>query len=170
MKHRNENDDLSALFERFVPSSNAEECAEEIRTADGLLRAHPAPQPRPEIIVGIKLAMAERLAERHRRPHPFFRFVGAAAAVIVVALIGILGRGPQSHPEVSHAALIPTAIWESDDLASDDHDIAYFASEIRQIETRMRALEAGDGEVEAVATLDEVEMELMRINTAFWKE
>jgi len=163
-------DSLKALFERFMPASDAEAAAEEVRTTDEMLRANPAPEPRPEIIVGIKLGIAGKLTDRHRPSHPFFRFVGVAAAVVVVALIGLLGRSPHSRSDMTHAALIPTAIWESDDIASDDLDIAYFASEIRQIETEMRALEAGESETVEVAALDEVEMELMRINTEFWKE
>ena len=169
MKNRNR-DNLKALFERFMPASEAEAAADEVGAADDLLRACPAPEPSPEIIVGIKLRIAGKLADRHRPSHPFFRFVGVAAAVIVVAVIGFFGRSPQRRPDIAQAALIPTAIWESDDIASDDLDIAYFTSEIRQIETEMRALEAGEGETVEVAALDEVEMELMRINTEFWKE
>jgi hypothetical protein len=87
-----------------------------------------------------------------------------------VALIGFYVYEPQSRPDLSHAALIPTAIWESDDIASDDFDIAYFASEIQHIEAQVRALEADDGESTGAGALDEVEMELMRINSEFWKE
>lgn len=169
MKNRDQ-DNLKALFERFMPAAEAETAAEEVRAADEMVQAYPVPQPSPEIIVGIKLRIAGKLADRHRPSHPFFRFVGVAAAIIVVALIGIFGRSPHSRSDMTHAALIPTAIWESDDIASDDLDIAYFASEIRQIETEMRALEAGESETVEVAALDEVEMELMQLNTEFWKE
>jgi hypothetical protein len=169
MKQRDQ-DNFEALFGQFMPPAEAEAKAEEIRAADAMLRAHPAPKPRPEIIVGVKLRIADKLAGQHRHSHPFVRFVGAAAAVLVVAFIGLSGHFRPSRPEVTHAALIPTAIWESDDLATDDLDIAYFTAEIRQIETQMYALEAGEGDAAGVATLSEVEMELMRINTEFWKE
>jgi len=165
-----EQDNLRALFERFMPPAEAETAAEEVLAADEMMQAYPAPQPRPEVISGIKLRIGPQLSDRHKPSHPFCRFVGAAAAVILVALIGFLGRGPQTRPNVSHAALIPTAIWESDDLAADDRDIAYFASEIRQIETEMHALEAGESENTGANTLDELEMELIRINMEFWKE
>jgi hypothetical protein len=169
VKNRNQ-ENLKALFERFMPASDAEAAADEVDASDAMLRAYPAPEPSPEIIVGLKLRIAGKLADRYRPSHPFFRFVGVAAAVIVVALIGFFGRSPHARSDLTHAALIPTAIWESDDIASDDLDIAYFASEIRQIETEMRTLEAGESETVEVAALDEVEMELMRINTEFWKE
>lgn len=169
MKNRDQ-DNLKALFERFMPPAEAETAAEEVNAVDKMMQAYPAPQPRPEIVSGIKLQIGTQLSRRNEVSHPFYRFVGAAAAVILVVLIGFLGRGPQTRPNLSHAALIPTAIWESDDLAADDRDIAYFASEIRQIETEMRALEAGESETVEVAALDEVEIELMQINTEFWKE
>jgi hypothetical protein len=169
MKHR-DCDNLKELFERFMPSAEAETAADEVRAGEDLLQDHPAPQPRPEIIVGIKLQIHEKLAGHPRASHPLYRIAVAAAAVIAVALIGYLGRAPQSHPSLSRAALIPTAIWESDDLASDDFDIAYFASEIQHIEAQVRALEAGEGQSIGAGALDEVEMELMQIDTEFWKE
>ncbi|UCD48926.1 MAG: hypothetical protein JSW27_15480 [Phycisphaerales bacterium] len=163
-------DNLKELFERFMPPSDAETAAGEVHAGEDVLRDHPAPQPRPEIIVGIKLQINDKLAGRHRTSHSLYRIAAAAAAVIVVALIGYLGRAPQSRSNLSRAALIPTAIWESDDIASDDFDIAYFASEIQQIEAQVRALEAGEGENTGAGALDEVEMELMQINAEFWKE
>jgi len=153
-----------------MPPGEAETAADEVRAADEMMQAYPVPQPRPEIVSGIKLQIGTQLSRRNEVSHPFYRFVGAAAAVILVALIGFLGRGPQTRPNLSHAALIPTAIWESDDLATDDPDIAYFASEIRQIETQMQSLEAGESENTGAKVLDEVEMELIRINMEFWKE
>ncbi len=92
------------------------------------------------------------------------------AAAIVLALIGFFGRPVREPSSVSYASLIPSAIWESDDIASDDMELAYFRSELRQIETQMEALEAGDGDLVATASLDDVEMELIRIDTEFWRE
>ena len=169
MKNR-DSDNLKELFERFMSPADAETAADDVSAGENLLREHAAPQPRPEIIVGIKLQINDKLAGHHRTSHPLYRIAVAAAAVIAVALIGYLGRAPQSRPNLSRAALIPTAIWESDDLASDDFDIAYFASEIQQIEAQVRALEAGEAESIGAGALDEVEMELMQINTEFWKE
>lgn len=169
MKNRDQ-DNLKELFERFMPSSDAEAAAREVHAGEQLLRDHPAPTPRPEIIFGIKLQMANALPKQLHTSHPLYRLLAAVAAVIVVALIGFYVRTPQSGPTMSHAALIPTAIWESDNIASDDLDIAYFASEIQHIEAQVRALEAGDSESTGAGALDEVEMELMRINTEFWKE
>ncbi|OHB64333.1 MAG: hypothetical protein A2Y76_01970 [Planctomycetes bacterium RBG_13_60_9] len=69
---------------------------------------------------------------------------------------------------MSYAAIMPAAIWESDNLAVDDLDIVYFTAEIRHIETQMQALESDEGEVGGGGP-DELESELMAIETEFWK-
>jgi len=163
-------DNLRALFERFLPTGEAEAAAAEVRAADDMLQAYPAPQPETETIIGIKLQIGTRLSQRGKTWHLAYRLIGVAAAVVAVVAIGFFGRAPRTSPDLRHAALIPTVIWESDDIASDDMEIAYFASEIQQIEAQMQALEAGEGENARVSKLDEVEMELMRINAEFWKE
>ena len=91
--------------------------------------------------------------------------------IVLLAVLAFLGRSSRTTgPELSYATLIPTAIWESDDISTDDMDIAYLAAEIRDIEAQVQALEAGQTEDIRVATLHEVETELMQINTEFWKE
>ena len=85
------------------------------------------------------------------------RSLAAAAAVIVLSLIGLLGPGSASRPHLSYAAIIPTAIWESDDLTADDLDLAYFSSEIRQIEAQMQALDAEDSDTGVGGGPDEFE-------------
>ena len=70
---------------------------------------------------------------------------------------------------MSYASIIPTAIWESDDLAADDLDLVYFTSEIRQIEAQMQALEPEESDAGSGGGPDELEMELMAIETEFWK-
>ena len=164
-------DNLRELFERFMEPQQAEAAARDVRRADQLFEAHPAPEPQPEVILGIKLEIATRLAEPPRAAHRLRRVLAAAAAIVVLATLAFLGRGARTTgPELSYATLIPTAIWESDDISTDDMDIAYLAAEIRDIEAQVQALEAGQIEDVRVATLHEVETELMQINTEFWKE
>ena len=163
-------DNLRELFERFMPATEAERATEEVRAGEEMLRAHPAPEPDENMVLGIKLEIATKLSERRRGAPRLYRFAATAAAVIVLALFAIHSRTPQTDPNLSHAALIPTFIWESDDISADDMNLAYFTSEIRQIEAEVRALEAGESQDVGSGTLDDVEMELMRINTEFWKE
>ncbi len=168
MNDRN-HDDLRELLKRFMDPSEAGSIERDIRSGDRLFEANPAPQVAPETLAAIKRQITVRLGASHRPASPLYRYI-AAAAVIAVALIGFFGRPTQQSQGVSYASLIPTAIWESEDLASDDAELAYFRSELRHIETQMQALEAGDGELVAAGSLDEVELELIRIDTQFWKE
>ena len=169
MENRNR-ESLRELFGRFLGVDEAEAAAEEIQRAERLLELYPAPMPAPEVLAGIKRQIAGRRIQHHRFTHTAYRLVGAAAAIIVVAMIGLLGRDPASLPQANYASLIPTAIWESDDINSDDVELAYFTAEIEQIEAQMRALEAGESDDAGADTLDEVEAELLRIDADFWKE
>ena len=169
MANRNQ-EDIRALFARFLDAGASEAAAEDIRAGERILDAHPAPAPDQELISYIKAQIAARLAQRRRR-RLLYRAFAAAAAVIVVTAIALLGPRPApSHaPTAAYASIIPTAIWESDDIAADDFELAYFNSEIQQIEAQMEALESGDGEVAPVESVEDIEMELIQIETDFWK-
>ena len=170
MEHR-DRDDLKALFGRFLGVEEGNAAAEEVRRGDKLLGLYPAPQPTPEVLTDIKRHLAVRLTKhRHRIAHVAYRVVPAAAAVIVVALVTLFGHRPTGPRDVSYASLIPAAIWESDDISADDAELAYFTAEIKQIEAQMRALEAGENDSTGTDALDEVEVELLRIDTEFWRE
>ncbi len=164
-------DDLRALFRRFLGIEESRTAADEVRRGEQLLNLYPAPEPAPEVLAAIKRQLVLRLAKRrHRITCLIYRTVPAAAAVILVALASLFGHRPADSPEVSYASLIPAAIWESDDISSDDVELAYLTAEIEQIEAQMRALEASESESVDTHALDEVEVELMRLDTEFWKE
>jgi hypothetical protein len=163
-------DDLRELLERFLDPSEAGSAEREIRAGERLLETSAAPQVAPETLAAIKRQIAAQLGAPYEPSHPFYRYVGAAAAVILVALIGFFGRSAPERPAVRYASLIPAAIWDSDDIVSDDMELAYLRSELRRVEAQMHALDAYDGDVTASGALDEVELELIRIDREFWKE
>ena len=66
------------------------------------------------------------------------------------------------------ASIVPTAIWESDNIATDDMVLAFFTAEIEQIEGEVRAFLSGESS-NGEAGVDELEMELMEIENDFWK-
>ena len=157
------------LLDRFFGVTEAGAAAEDIRVGERILKAHPAPAPDAALIDWINAQVAARLARR-RRLSRLYRSLVAAAAVIVVASIGWLGHSPTPSTTVSRASIIPAAVWESDDIAADDVELMYFNSAIRQIEAQVRVLESGEGQVETVGpAVDEIEMELIAIETEFWK-
>lgn len=166
---KHDSDNLKALFERFLGVNDAEGAAEDIRQAEQILDAYPAPSPSPQALRHIRGQIAAELSRKHKLSR-IYRYVGVAAAVIVVGIVGFFGHAPQRADTVSHAGLLPTAIWESDDIASDDAELAYLTSEISRIEGQIEALRSGEEDNAGTGTLAELEVELHLLETQFWKE
>jgi len=68
-----------------------------------------------------------------------------------------------------HTSIIPRAIWESDDIAADDVDLAILTSEIEQIEDEMLTLQLGESDGDSDTAITELEMELIETDSYFWK-
>jgi hypothetical protein len=151
-----------------MDDSEARGVQADIEATERILEAYPAPAPSLGTLSAIK-ARTTAAAVRRRRRVRFFRAAVAAAAVILTILIGQYDRSPTRRPGVSFASIMPTAVWESRDIAADDLDLVYFTSEIRHIEAQMHALEAGETEIHGSSALDELEMELIAMETEFWK-
>lgn len=167
MNDRNE-ENLRDLFERFDDSEHAAEAVDDIRRGDQILRRWPAPEPSDELLERIKSEMAGRLVRSGRRHVRWFasRAAGIAAAFVITASVW---TGLHRSPGVVNAAsLIPTAIWESDNIAADDLRLATFTAEVERIENELKSLlldESGSDK----SILDEAEMELIDLQGEFWK-
>jgi predicted Zn-dependent protease len=111
---------------------------------------------------------AATLAKRHRIIFTFRRAV-AAAAVIALALIGLLDHRATDSNNIYQAAIMPAAIWGSVDVAADDLDLARFNAEARQIEAQLQALDAGDDEAVDTGTVEELDKELKQIESELRK-
>ncbi len=162
-------ENLIELLQRFMDEPAAQAASEDIQAGERWLDARPAPTPDARVIAAIKTRMAVSALRRHRIRRLVHASLAAAAAVVVLSLIGLLGPESASRPHLSYAAIIPTAIWESDDITTDDLDLAYFSSEIRQIEAQVQALDADDGDNGVGGVPEEFETELMAIQTELWK-
>ena len=165
--HAREN--LTELLRRFMDEPAVRAVREDVEAADRILDAHPAPVPSPETLAAIKTRMVATALRRRRRTRIFRSAVAAAAAILVTVLVEHHGRVPAGSSGISLASIIPTAVWESHDIANDDLDLVYFTSEIRQIEAQMQALEAGETEIRGNNAVDDLETELIAIETEFWK-
>jgi hypothetical protein len=161
-------ENLIALLQRFMDGPAAEAAHQDIQAGERWLDAYPAPAPGAQVIAALKVQMAASALRRHRITQLVRASVAAAAAVVVLALIGLLGPRSASQSPMSLAALIPAAVWDSDDVTADDVDLAYFSSEIGQIEAQMQALDGDENEL-GVGAPDELEMELRAIQTEFLK-
>ncbi len=172
MDDRNQ-ENLRELFEKFFDAEQAEGCVEDIQKAEQIFRELPAPEPDDMLIANIKAEIAMRLpaARAHRVRRIIYEVVGAAAAILVVAALSLqlFEKDVPQNGEFVYASLIPTAIWESDDIAADDEDLAAFTAQIEQIEDEVLALQSGEEAGNGDSTLVELEMELIEINSDFWK-
>ncbi len=160
-------EDLTALFRLWLDSQEAQDAIREVRTAEELIESHPAPQPSPATLERIGLQM--RLRAAHRRRNHFLEGIAAVAAAVLIT-VGLSQFSLQrSSSTIGFASLLPTALWESDDIASDDVKLAYFNSEVDRLEAQVQAIEHGDSDAGSAGTLDDVELELFQIDTDFWK-
>jgi hypothetical protein len=162
-------ENLIDLLRRFMDEPAARAAHEDIQAGQRWLDAQPAPAPEARLIAALKTQMAVAAFRRHRIRRLVHASLAAAAAVVVLSLIGLLGPRSTNRAHLSYAAIIPTAIWESDDLTADDLDLAYFSSEIRQIEAQVQALNAEDSDPGVGGGPEEFETELMALQTEFWK-
>lgn len=167
-------ENLKELFERFLSAEQAENGVEDIQKAEQILREHPAPEPDNMLIANIKAEIAMRLPAK--RTNVFtkiaYRVAYAAAAIMIITAVS-LRTFDMDAPEpgrVQYASIMPTAIWESDDIVTDDVDLAIFTIEIEQIEDELRSLQSGEYISDSDSSLSELEMELVAINNDFWKE
>lgn len=168
-------ENLTELFEKFFDAEHAQEYSEDIRRGEQILREHPAPEPDDMLIANIKAEIAMRLPAR--RPHTFgqtaYRAAAVAAAVIILTAISVQvfknGHQPAERGGLVQASLIPTAIWESDDIATDDMNLATFTAEIEEIENEVLTLQSGERGSNGEGTIVELEIELIEISSDFWK-
>ena len=172
MNSQNE-ENLKELFERFADAEQAEKHVEDVQKAEQILREYPAPEPDDMLIANIKAEIAMRLPAR--RADVFRRMVykvaAVAAAVVILAAVSLrLFEKDVVEPQrVAYASLIPRAIWESDDIATDDVELAIFTAEVEQIEDEVLALQFGENGGNGSRAVSELEMELIAIEGDFWK-
>ncbi len=166
---RRNGENLRELFERFVDARQAKEAAEDIERGEQILRQWPAPEPRAELLALIKTEMGARLAHRRSRHLRWFasRAAGIAAAIVIAAGVWT-GVNRDAGPGVMVASLIPTAIWESENIVLDDLQLTLLSAEVERIESEVRDLQQNESR-SSESAVDEVEMELLEIEGEFWK-
>ena len=172
----NENqENLKELFEKFLNAEQAEKYAEDVQKAEQILRENPAPEPDDMLIANIKAEIAMRLPARKTYvfKHIAYKAVSVAAAVIFITAVGLrlFDNGDGESNGVQYASIIPTAIWESDDIAADDANLVIYTTEIEQIEDELLTLQLGEDGGNGDSSVSELEMELIEINNSdFWKD
>lgn len=174
MDDRNE-ENLNELFGKFVDLEQARRALEDFQQAEQILREWPAPQPDDALVADIKLKVSGALLRK--KANAFKRTVYKAAAVaavfIILAVISVKlleeSDGKTEKVPYAYASIIPRAIWESEDIVADDADLAILTAEIEQIEDELRAVKLGENGGNGQAAVMELELELLEIDSDFWK-
>jgi hypothetical protein len=156
-------EDLTELFRLSLNPQEAQDAVKDVEVADEMIEAHPAPLPVPAVLDRIKQQV--RLRSIHRRRTHFMEGAAAVAAAIMI-VVGLSQFGPS---RTRGFASLPAALWESNDIASDDLKLAYLNSEVDRLEAQIQAIDSGESESTGVSTLDDLELELFQIDTDFWK-
>jgi len=166
-------ENLNELFEKFLDAEEAEKAVEDIRKGEEILREQPTPEPDGEVIAGIKAEIARELLRRKTRVTKRVVYKGAAVAAVFFALavvsVEIFERGEAEQRKVVKASVLPSVLWETENIAADDAELATLTAAIEEIENDALALELGENGGNGRIDLAELEMELMEIDSDFWK-
>ena len=170
----NQNDELRRMFEKFADAEEAGAAAEDIREGEQILRDRPAPEPDGRLIADIKAEISQTVVRRKENAFRWavYKTAAVAAVFIVLAVISVKSfKKDRGQPKsVVYASIIPTAIWESSDISTDDADLASLIAEIEQIEGETQALQLGENGGNGSGVITELETELIEIdNSDFWK-
>jgi hypothetical protein len=168
MNDRN-GENLRELFERFVSSEEGENGIEDFIKAERILDENPAPEPSEELVAAINYKIAEAL--RLRQAHTFRRFAyklaPVAAVFIVIAAVGVRMLEKSSGP--FEGPYLPVSVWESDNVAADDRDLAVFTAEVDELEIEFTTLESGEDRGSGRSAVSELEMDLVAISSDIWE-
>jgi len=160
-------ENLKEVFEKFLDGQQARQAAEDVREGEQILRQYPAPVPDKELADNIKAKISETLVRRKSTAFKYRAYTAAAVAAAFIILTTISVKLFKEEPAVG--VRIPSAIWESDDIAVDDAELAVLTAEIEQIESDLIALQLADNGGNGSGAVTDLEMELVEINSDFWK-
>ena len=168
-------ENLQELFEGFLERQQAEQAARDVSEGEQSLRDNPAAEPGGKAIADIKAEIGRALL---RRKSVAFRTMlykagAAVAAVIILAGLGARlfdnGGGVSGMNGTASMVIIPEVIWESEDIADSDESLAALTAEIEQIQEDVLALQLNEDTSNGASNITELEMELIAINSDFWK-
>lgn len=173
MNDRND-ENLKELFESFLSPEQANEALKDVAQGERILREYPAPEPDKELIADIQSKAAARLLPGRASVFRVVagRAIAVAAVIIILAAVSVrlfeIGGGQSGS--AAYASIMPTALWESDNIAADDTDLAVLNVEVEQIENELRTLLLGENGANGERDVMKLEIEFIEIEVHFWKE
>ena len=161
----NEKKHLEKLAAQFVSPEDAKTFATDIQWGDDKLSS-PVPVPGDDLLRVITAQIAFALIEKRAAKTRWTLYKAvAAAAIILISLFSIMTYKP--NHQLNQVTMMTTSIWQSEDIISDDANLSTLSAEITEIENQLTTKIYSDTDDSSPA--DELESELIAINTDFWK-
>jgi len=159
--------DIQKILEQFVDAQTAGQMAEDIRRADELMSAAGAVKVRDETLAAIREKVHRRLAVRkiHVVRIRIEKFVTAAAAIIIVAVLAGVFFNSQRDVIPVGATLATSSIWNDTDVSTLKGKVETLSNQMDKVDqTAVQWLDENSGLTVEVENLEEV-----ALNTEFWK-
>ncbi|HUV41596.1 MAG TPA: hypothetical protein VMW23_07410 [Sedimentisphaerales bacterium] len=164
-------ENLTQLFEKFLDSGQAQDAAGDIEQGLQMVAQYPAPQPDKRLIDSIKTKTANALREKKAKAHSrrIYRAAAVAAAVLIAGALSVRLYRPDWFHTSQRQLTMDAAVWESDDIADADLELAELGDEIDQLASEILTLRFGDMDGIEYEVGSDLEMELIEIDSDFWK-
>lgn len=159
----NKDQNTEELFAKFVDNEQAGEFADQVIAADQIIDGFTAPEPDDVLLTGIKADVAKRL-NANRSRQMIYRLGAAAIFLIVAALAVKLFQQTPTEPP-----MLVMATWELAEVTSADAELSTLIAEVEQLEADIMGLQYAEETTSQSSELNELEMELIEIDSDFWK-
>ena len=166
MKNEN-NENLNELLGKFFDPEDVEQGLEDFARAEELFEANPVPMPDAKLVADIKANVGAALAAKKTFRRAVYKVMSVAAAIFITAIISVVLF--ETKADHYAASIMPAMIWESDDLGVDDAEMVTLSAEIEELESEAMALQLAENGVNGYDAAMELEMELIEIESDFWK-
>ena len=164
-------ENLKELIDQFFTPQQADGVFRDIETGEAILCENAAPAPSDELVAEIKFKLTEKL--KKRKEHSFGGLIYRVAAVAAIIVIGVSLSArffaKDAVDEGSAVAMISTTMWDNDNLAETDAELATFTAEIEEVESDLVALQLNETTGNGYNGALELEMEFIEIESNFWK-
>ncbi|MBM4102979.1 MAG: hypothetical protein FJ263_02865 [Planctomycetes bacterium] len=159
--------DIQRILEQFVDAQTAGRMVEDIQRADELMSAAATVKVRDEMVAAIREKVHRRLAARKIRNIRIRieKFVIAAAAIIIVAVLAEVFFNSQQDVIPVGGALTTLSIWNDTDVSVLKGQVETLSNQMDKVDqTAVQWLDENNGLTVEVDNLEEV-----ALNTEFWK-
>ncbi len=160
-------ENLKELVERFVSGKEVEKYIDDIQAGEQILRNHPAPEPDDMLLANIKAEIALHILPRKIFVFRKIVYATAAAAVIIVTVLGfgLFENRSQIEPPMQRVQAASPFPWDR----SEDTTATYIKIKAEQIQRQVMAMENAEDETDSSRAVKKLEIESAVIGSDFWE-